>query len=68
MGIGLGFKQEKDESPYETGLRMAKKYGMEAEFKEFYERFRKSGDSEAKAAWSALYEWDLLEVMETPDV
>jgi len=68
MGIGLGYKQNKDESPYETGLRMAKKFGMESEFKEYYDRFRKAGDTEARAVWCALYEWDLLDVMETSDV
>jgi hypothetical protein len=34
-------------------------YGLWPEVKDLYDCYRKNGDEPARAAWCAMYEWDL---------
>jgi hypothetical protein len=41
---------------------LADKYGLWAEVREAYDRYRAGGDSAHEAAWCALYDWDCLPI------
>jgi hypothetical protein len=58
--VVLGYKVEKDETPYQAGLRIAEKYHMGYEFREWYIIYKDKGFSEEEAVLHALDEWDLL--------
>lgn len=59
--MALVFCRKNTESWKEAMLRYARRYCMENDVLETYERFVGAGETEARAAWSALYEWDLLD-------
>ena len=60
----LVFRRQKTETWKEAMLRYARRYYMENDVLETYERFVRTGETEVRAAWSALYEWDLLDFPE----
>ena len=47
-----------------AALRRAKRAGLPQEFRDGYRRYRKDGDSVARACWAALYDWDMLDCVE----
>jgi hypothetical protein len=59
--MALVFRRQKTESWKEAMLRYARRYHIEKDVLETYEHFVRAGETEARAAWSALYEWDLLD-------
>ena len=57
----LQVKRLEGESWRDTVVRYAEPFGLvEAALKE-YEEVLSGGGHEAEAAWSALYEWDLID-------
>ncbi len=52
-------EQEREELVIAQMMEQAAKYGLEHEVRVLYDQFRASGDFPEKAAWCALYEWDL---------
>lgn len=59
--IGLGICPTKAETPLETALRYAKRYGLEEEVRFCYDRAIGRGADECQAAWEACMEWDICE-------
>lgn len=46
-----------------TAIRRAKRYGLLWEFRDAYRAYRREGDSVQTAAWCALYDWDMLDIV-----
>jgi hypothetical protein len=65
--MSLVLAKAEGETWRDAAVRYARAYGLGAEVAADYERFRKSGDSEAAAAWSACYEWDVLDFRDEPE-
>jgi hypothetical protein len=57
----LQVTKRKEETWRECVERYAKEHGLQKEALEFYDADIAAGTDEGKAAWSALYEWDLLD-------
>lgn len=67
MSAGLGFTRlSPDESYRHTVTRYATKYGLAAECLAVFDREVAAGENEEMAAWYALYEWDVLDLIEEP--
>ena len=47
----------------ECARRLGRKYGLERELMEAFEKNLKAGDSEATAAFEACYKWDVCELV-----
>lgn len=45
-----------------AAIREAKREGLFQEFSLLYRSYRSHGDNVFKAAWQALYDWDILDV------
>jgi hypothetical protein len=62
--VGLKCERLENESWRECVVRYAKKYGLETEALDDFDSAIKREENPKDAAWSALYEWDLLEMYE----
>lgn len=62
--MGLVVKRQEDETWREAVIRYAKPYGLERECLEIYDADVSNGTDESRAAWNALYEWDVLEFVD----
>lgn len=60
--VGLALRREENETWKDAAMRVAKKYGLEEEVGEAFDKYTAQGDSEEQAAWAACYDWDLLDV------
>lgn len=68
MSIGLQARRLPDETWRECVRRNAAKYGLTDECLAIFDREVAQGMDEHRAAWNAMYEWDLgLEVIEVDD-
>jgi hypothetical protein len=65
--VALGYTRLPKETYRGAVERIATKFGLQEECLEVYDREVKDGVEERAAAWSALYEWDVLDLMEEPD-
>jgi len=46
-----------------AAIKCAKRAGLLQEFRDGYRRYRSEGDSVYRAAWCALFDWDMLDVI-----
>ena len=60
--VSLGIIRNEGESWLDCAIRYAKPWGLDMEVLDEYDRNIKQGMSEADAALSACYEWDVCEV------
>lgn len=58
---GLKAERLENETWRQCVERYARKYGLESEALDYFDNEIRRGEKEADAAWTALYEWDLLE-------
>lgn len=65
--VALGYTRLPEETYRGAVERIAAKFGLQEECLEVYDREVATGVEEHAAAWSALYEWDVLDLMEEPD-
>jgi hypothetical protein len=63
MSVGLGARRLPGESWRQCVERYSKRYGLERECLEDYDQAIASDQPEESAAWSALYNWDVLDLM-----
>jgi hypothetical protein len=61
---GLGIRRNAGETWLEAALRLAAPWHLEVEIREHYEASRSRGVSEEEAAWGAVMEWDVAELLE----
>ncbi len=59
----LGISKNEGESWRECAVRYGRKWGMESEVTEEFDRLRGLGDDEEQAAWGACYEWDVCDLI-----
>jgi hypothetical protein len=53
-----------DSQTLRAAIKQARKAGLPQEFRDGYRRYRAEGDSVSLACWAALYDWDMLDVVE----
>jgi len=58
----FGLRKLPGESWREAALRVAKPWGLEAEVADQYDLEVSRGVEDARAAWNACFDWDVLEV------
>lgn len=63
----LGISRNEGESWLDCALRYGRKFGLENEVQEQYDRYRALGDTEEEAAWGAVYEWDCCDLVRNKD-
>ena len=61
--MGIGITKDTHETWEEIMLIRARKWGMEEEVRATYAEALAEGKEPHDAAWCALYEWDLLDLM-----
>lgn len=61
--VKLGLTKNPGESWRDAAERYARKHGLEHEVLELFDQDVSAGGDPAHAAWSALYEWDILEIV-----
>jgi hypothetical protein len=62
MDVGLGMKRGPSETWRQAVERIAKVYGLERECLEDFDAAIAAGEAEDRAAWCALYDWDVLDL------
>lgn len=60
--VGFSLTRKPGETWRECVDRYARAQGLENECLEWYDDELRSGATEARAAWNALYEWDCLDL------
>lgn len=65
--IGLGCNRLAGESWRESVERIARKHGLVSECLEIFDEETARGVEAGKAAWTALYDWDCLDLVENHD-
>jgi len=63
--MSLVLSKREDQTWRDAAIEQARRYGMERDVTEYFDRFIAAGDDEAEAAWSACYEWDVLDYRPT---
>lgn len=64
--MSLRLSRKPDQSWRDAAIDQARRHGMERDVTEDYDRFVAAGDDPAEAAWSACYEWDVLDFIDEP--
>jgi hypothetical protein len=60
--VSLGFERNHGETWRDAVKRVASRYGLEQECLETFDDDVEHGEPEDRAAWAALYEWDVLDL------
>jgi hypothetical protein len=57
----LRLTRKANQSWRDAAIEQARRFGMEDDVTEYFDRFIAARDSESEAAFSACYEWDVLD-------
>lgn len=61
--VGLGVRRDPNDKTWrQTVERVASRYGLQSECLYDYDEAIANGSTEENAAWSALYNWDVLDL------
>jgi hypothetical protein len=66
MSLRLRLSRKPDQTWRDAAIEQARRHGMERDVTEDFDRFKAAGDSDEEAAWSACYEWDVLDFVDDP--
>ncbi len=66
--MSLRLSRKPDQSWRDAAIEQAKRFGMEDDVAEYFDRFKAAGDSDEDAAWSACHEWDVLDYIPDDDM
>lgn len=59
--MSLRLSRKPDQSWRDAAIEQARRFGMESDVAEYFDRFKAAGDTDSEAAWSACHEWDVLD-------
>ena len=59
--MSLRLTRKPDQSWRDAAIEQARRFGMESDVAEDFDRYKATGDTDENAAWCACYDWDVLD-------